>query len=155
MKRRNIFLFLLIFCFVLLCALYIVAKVAYAPSPVTHMLSIVDTSGNHTDFSITIASTEADRVKGLSNSEPLSPDEGLLFVFDTSDVWGIWMKDMNFSIDIVWIDENKRVIDIKKSVHPESFPEIFFPQAPSRYVLEILSGIVEQKGIEVGDTVLF
>src|SRR3989344_9043068 len=59
--------------------------------------------------------TPAEQEKGLSGRSELKEGEGMLFVFNKPDKHLFWMKDMNFPIDIIWLDVNKKVIYIKKS----------------------------------------
>jgi uncharacterized membrane protein (UPF0127 family) len=65
------------------------------------------------------------------------------------------MKDMNFPIDIIWIDENMLVADISKNVAPESYPETFSPRSRVLYVFEINAGISDKEDIKIGDRVDF
>src|SRR3989344_8800209 len=51
-------------------------------------------------LNIEVADTDPERVQGLSGRDGLEDNEGLLFVFGREDYYGIWMKDMNFPIDI-------------------------------------------------------
>lgn len=102
-----------------------------------------------------VAQTTEDRQKGLSGRANLKSGHGMLFVFDTPDTHGIWMKDMKFPIDIVWLDESKRVVSIEKSVSPDSYPEIFKPTEPSLYVIELNSGASHGYGIGIGSRIDF
>lgn len=90
-----------------------------------------------TTVSIAIASTFTDRERGLSGRAFLGEGEGMLFIFDHSEAYGFWMPDMNFAIDMIWIDSNWHIVDIKENATPESYPTIFTPRAPARYVLEV------------------
>ena len=94
-----------------------------------------------------------DRVQGLSGRESLPETEGALFVFDESNYHGIWMRDMRFALDIIWIDSEFKIIDIEEDVTPSTFPKIFEPRSPAHFVLEVNSGYVESFGIEIGDRV--
>ncbi len=80
--------------------------------------------------------TKKDRSKGLSGRVSLSKDKGLLFVFEQVGMHGFWMKDMNFPISIVWLDDECKVTGFKQKAIPESFPEVFYPTLLSRYVVE-------------------
>lgn len=95
---------------------------------------------NETSILAEIADTEEERSKGLSGRESLAEDEGLLFVFEEPGLYGFWMKDMNFAIDIIWIDESRHVIGIERGVAPETFPNTFHSPGPVKYVLEVPSG---------------
>jgi uncharacterized membrane protein (UPF0127 family) len=106
-------------------------------------------------YSVRVVSNEVAREKGLSGTEQLAEDKGMLFVFDTDDHWGIWMKDMNYPIDILWLDQSKTVIDMVANATPESYPTIFKPKQPARYVLELASGSAARAAIAVGSRATF
>lgn len=93
---------------------------------------------------------EAERTKGLSGSQPLGNDQAMLFVFPAEDTWGIWMKEMSYPIDIVWLDKDKTVQHIVENAQPSSYPSIFRPAQPMRYVLEMKAGTVKHKSITIG-----
>lgn len=98
----------------------------------------------------TVADDEPERIQGLSWTHDLPEDMGKLFIFDKSDYWSIWMKDMNYPIDIIWLDENKEIVFIKENADPTSYPELFKPASPALYVLEINAGKTRELGMEVG-----
>ncbi len=102
---------------------------------------------------VEMADTPEKRTLGLSGRESLEEGTGLLFLFDISGQHGFWMKDMRFSIDIIWISENWVVVDIDKDVKPETFPKIFSPSTPAKYVLEVPAGTAERKHIDMGQEV--
>lgn len=105
---------------------------------------------------IDVADTEASRVLGLSGRDSLSDDRGLLFVFDQpSEQHCFWMKDMKFTIDMVWFDENKQVIHTADNVSPQTYPEVFCPGAPAAYGLEVNSGRAAALGLYVGSSARF
>ena len=106
-------------------------------------------------FKVRVATTDAERLRGLSGTESLAADQGMLFDFETSAKWSIWMKDMNYPIDVIWLDANKRVVHIVKNMPPESYQDTFTPEKPARYVLEVAAGTVERKAIGIGDTARF
>lgn len=98
-----------------------------------------------------VADTNASHTRGLSGRERLAPGAGMLFVFSKDDRYGFWMKDMRFPIDIVWLDSEYRIVDVKESVLPSSYPEVFTPKSPSRYVLELPAGFFREHDLKVGD----
>jgi uncharacterized membrane protein (UPF0127 family) len=101
--------------------------------------------------SLEIADTLAERVQGLSGRTNLPPNTGLLFIFNSSDYQGIWMKDMLFPLDIIWLDDSYRVVYIESNVSPDTYPQIFRPTEPARYVIEAAAGFSAEKKIHVGD----
>jgi uncharacterized protein len=77
----------------------------------------------------------------------------MLFVFDRPGIHAFWMKQMRFAVDIAWIDDHLKIIHIQSHVPPGSYPEIFAPPAPARYVIETRAGLLDALGVAVGDTV--
>ena len=62
---------------------------------------------------------------------------------------------MKYDIDIIWLDENKKVIDIKQNAEVSSYPEVFCPKSDSRYVLELENGSTNRFNIKLGDQATF
>jgi uncharacterized membrane protein (UPF0127 family) len=81
--------------------------------------------------------------------------QGMLFVFAKDGTYSFWMKDMRFSIDIVWLDAAGRIVFAAEDVAPQSYPAIITPRTKARYVLEVSAGYMRAHGISVGDTVTF
>ncbi len=103
-------------------------------------------------YHMTIQRTDAEREKGLSGSANLPQNEAMLFVFPRDGKWGMWMKDMTYPIDMVWLDSDKNVIYTVKNAEPSSYPKVFMPDKNARYVIELASGTIERTGITKGDT---
>src|SRR5437867_679123 len=61
---------------------------------------------------------DEDRAMGLMFRASLPKDHGMLFLFDQPDFHTIWMKNCKFPIDIVWLDGDRRVVDVAPSVPP-------------------------------------
>ncbi|HEY4525020.1 MAG TPA: DUF192 domain-containing protein [Candidatus Paceibacterota bacterium] len=102
---------------------------------------------------VDVADTEASRARGLSGREGLEGNSGMLFVFPRDGYYGIWMKDMLFSIDIVWISADLEVIHMAQNVAPATYPESFAPNRPARYVLELPAGWARAYTVRIGDRV--
>lgn len=97
------------------------------------------------------AETEKERITGLSGQSRLEDNQGLIFIFEFPAKHAVWMKDMKFSIDVFWLDEEMRVLFIEKNFSPDSFPRSVSPPSPAKFVLETNSGFADLNGIEVGD----
>jgi uncharacterized membrane protein (UPF0127 family) len=100
-----------------------------------------------------VADTPAERIAGLSNTPLLPPGVVKLFVFDTDGPQSIWMKDMRYSIDILWLDQSGLVVHTVSDVSPDTYPNSFASPVPARYVIEARSGFVVEQGIVVGTPV--
>ncbi len=105
-------------------------------------------------FSVTVADTDMERKQGLSGVLSLGDHEGKLFVFDTPAKYGIWMKEMNFPIDVLWFDNDRQLIYIEENMVPESYPTVYAPTSDARYVLEIPAHSVRLFGINLGEPLL-
>ncbi len=79
----------------------------------------------------------------------------MFFVFENSGNYNFWMKDMNFPIDILWIDQDYKIIGIKKSIATSTYPETFGSEYYSRYILELSSGFSDKNNIKIGDKIIF
>lgn len=104
---------------------------------------------------VDLALTAGERARGLSGRIGLGENDGMLFVFDSEGIYPFWMKDMNFPIDIIWINKNLRVIYVKENATPASYPESFSPGEKALYVLEVPAGFSEKNGLKLGDMVSF
>ena len=107
----------------------------------------------NTPMVIEIADTEEARVRGLSGRTVLPPDHGMLFVFPQNGIYRFWMPEMHFPLDIIWIDEQKRVIGAAQNAEPivdESNITLYQPPHPVRYALEVNAGFVKEHHVVLG-----
>jgi len=106
-----------------------------------------------TTVKVEIADTQDEQTLGLSGRESLLDGHGMLFVFKELSEHMFWMKDMKFPIDIIWISENFKIVDIKENATPESYPDVFLPTEKARYVLEVQAGFFASHRLKLGDKV--
>jgi hypothetical protein len=102
---------------------------------------------------VEVADTPTLWEKGLGGRTELGPNRGMLFIFDKSAYHPIWMHDMRIVIDVIWIDEHFKVVDIKKALRPDTYPQRFEPKAPARFAIETNANYAESFGIKIGDIV--
>lgn len=110
---------------------------------------------NGRSFLLQVAKTEQQRELGLGNRASLPADQGMLFIFPQVQPECFWMKDMYFSLDMVWINANKQVVYIKHDVSPSTYPDSFCPTQPVAYVIELNAGMTDNTGMRVGETLDF
>jgi len=121
------------------------------PSP-WHDGDLVHISLGNSEFISRIAVSIYAKQKGLSGSQPLKENEGMLFVFSSAKRHVFWMKGMTFGLDFIWIREN-RIVEITKDVLPPtetSIPRVIRPSMSADMVLEIPAGSADKFGIEEG-----
>lgn len=116
-------------------------------------IKIVKIAGQ--EIKVELSITREAQQQGLSGREKLAENTGMLFVFENPGIYHFWMKDMNFPIDMIWIDEQQKVIYIKKNVTPLSFPESFGSDKNAKYVLEVKAGFSDKNNLQEGDSVEF
>lgn len=126
-------------------------KIASFTNTITEQ-AILNVDGKH--LVANVANTPHERELGLSGTHFLNSGNGMFFVFDDAEEHGFWMKDMEFSIDIIWIDENNQIVDMEENVSPDTYPTVFTPDVPARFVLEVMAGWAAENDVEIGDTVL-
>ncbi|MBF0595379.1 MAG: DUF192 domain-containing protein [Candidatus Omnitrophica bacterium] len=104
-------------------------------------------------FQSEVMSTPEGREKGLMYRASLAEDQGMLFIFDEPAEYSFWMKNMSFPIDMVWLDQDKRVVHVELGVPPcEKDPcPVYSPQSKALYVLEVAAGQADESGIQTGD----
>ncbi len=101
-----------------------------------------------------VADSMPELIKGLSDT-PYLPDTVVkLFAFGSTGRHSIWMKDMNYPLDIIWLDESGIIVHIVENVSPDTYPESFAPPKPARYVIETNAGFVATSTLSVGDEVV-
>lgn len=92
---------------------------------------------------------------GLGGRRSLSADKGMVFAYVGTGQRCFWMKDMKFSIDILWLDAQKKVGHIEKSLSPDTYPQSYCPDVAAQYVVELQAGTSEVAGVKVGDSLDF
>lgn len=108
-----------------------------------------------TQMAVEISADPVTQAKGLSGRQCIANDWGMLFSFKDSDIRQFWMKDMNFPIDIVWIDDNFQVVGVETNVSPDTYPQTFASPSPVKFVLETGANQAEDLGLVTGATVTF
>lgn len=103
-------------------------------------------------FKVSIADTPDKRQHGLMQRDHLPADEGMLFIFEKQDLHAFWMKETLIPLDMIWMDEDGRVVDIEAHAPPcnTSPCHIYVPENKARYVLELNAGTTETKNITIG-----
>jgi uncharacterized membrane protein (UPF0127 family) len=119
------------------------------------ILRITTSDRSVESFKILLANTPASREKGLGGRKSIEENEVMVFVFDEIARHYFWMKDMQFSIDIVWLNKDKEVVHIERNISPDTFPQSFGPSIDSKYVLEFKAGTANTFGIKIGDKIAF
>lgn len=123
-------------------------SIAHSQSPLKIPLYI-----KSREISVEVAKTPEERAHGLMGRKDFGKDEGMLFVFETEDYHGFWMKDTHVPLSIAFIDKECRIVRIT-DMKPRTL-ESHIPPQPILYALEMKRGWFSIHGIKVGDMVKF
>ena len=120
-------------------------------------------------FAMRLACDPASRERGLGGVRELPEDEGMIFAFPQRSVRSFWMKDCFIDLDIVFVDDRSRVVDLgqMKAEPPRTANESLAAyeirlqagaarsRNPARFVLEFAAGTIDAIGLSIGDRVEF
>lgn len=103
---------------------------------------------------IEIADTPYKRETGLMYRNQLGKQQGMLFIFDEEQYLAFYMKNTNISLDILYLNKDKVVVDIYENT--TIMDETALPsKSTAKYVLELNAGMVKEWGIDIGDFITF
>jgi uncharacterized membrane protein (UPF0127 family) len=131
------------------------ASETVTPAPVAGSPRVVFPNGFA--VAVEIAATPELRAQGLMFRDHLNPASGMLFFFPENGVYDFWMKNTLIPLDMIWIDEGRKIVHIKSDVPPcraDPCPS-YDPAVEARYVLEVAAGEAGKRGFRVGDVVRF
>ncbi len=125
-----------------------------APAPPTSQPALTFATINLTikdqPFTIEVADTDPKRQLGLMNRPSLPKNRGMLFVFEKPDYYSFWMKDTLIPLDLVYLDESGKVVDIHP-LKPKDETAIE-PSAPAKFALELNAGTCKTLSLTLGNT---
>jgi uncharacterized membrane protein (UPF0127 family) len=111
-------------------------------------------------FPVEVVSTQAGMRKGLSGRPKLERGHGMLFCFRDQNVHSMWMPDMQFSLDIIWIDDTFTIVNVNKKAVPcvsriPSECPSYSSEYPALFAIEVNAGDADALGLRVGEKVSF
>lgn len=112
-----------------------------------------DSLGNtKAKIDIEIADDDYKRQLGLMNRKEMKENQGMLFIFPRQDWLSFWMRNTLISLDMIFVDENKKIVTIHKNTRILS--DTSYPSTkPARYVVEVIAGFTDKYNIQVGDKI--
>ncbi|HSW66878.1 MAG TPA: DUF192 domain-containing protein [Bacillota bacterium] len=104
-------------------------------------------------YAVQFALTPEQQALGLGGRTTLAAGEGMLFLYGREQNLCFWMKGMRLSIDMIWIDSDKRVTHIEPEVSPLTYPNAYCHNGA--YVLEFSAGQAAARHLMPGQHVTF
>ncbi|MDX9689157.1 MAG: DUF192 domain-containing protein [Proteobacteria bacterium] len=114
------------------------------------VIEFVRADGQVVPYEVEVAKTDQEQEIGLMYRDYLEPSKGMLFVYDKPSYPKFWMKNTNFSLDILFIGSDGLITDIYENVQPNDLSSIG-SKKPSIAVVEIAGGEAASRGFRVGD----
>lgn len=136
-----------------LCLLVLGVLMVLADHSKTDGYATKDLVANGAHFKTMVADTDVLREKGLGQRSSLPSDQAMVFTYPRTTQLCFWMKDMSFSIDMVWLDSGKKVVATEANVSPNTYPKSYCHDAS--YVVEFNAGATEKIGLKTGDSLTF
>lgn len=116
--------------------------------------ALIKTNSGNVKLDIEIADDINERSKGLMFRNSMEEFHGMLFVFEAEKEHAFWMKNTLIPLDMIFINSNNEIIDIKYAVPCESDPcPTYNPSGAVLYVLETNGNFTKRHGIDVGDRI--
>jgi len=105
-----------------------------------------------TKIDLEIADNDYERQLGLMNRKEMKENEGMLFIFPVQQLQSFWMRNTLISLDIMFVNDQKKIVTIHKST--KILSETSYPSSrPALYVVEVLAGFTDRHNIQVGDKI--
>ena len=116
-------------------------------------LTFTDSLGTlKTKIDLEIADNDYERQLGLMNRKEMKENEGMLFIFPEQEMLSFWMRNTLISLDMIFVNNQKRIVTIHKNtkiLSDQSYPT----SQPAIYVVEVLGGFADRHNIKVGDKI--
>ncbi len=104
-------------------------------------------------FAVEVMKDDASRARGLMFRDRLEPGTGMLFIHEDTQNLAYWMKNTRIPLDILYFDEQRRLVSQQRNVPPCSAGDRcpnYPSKAPARYVLELNAGEATRLGLADG-----
>ncbi|MFL9584367.1 DUF192 domain-containing protein [Stenotrophomonas sp. AB1(2024)] len=109
-------------------------------------------------YQVELANNDESRARGLMFRDEMAADHGMLFVHDRQEPLAYWMKNTKIALDILYFDDQRRLVSQQRDVPPCSAGDRCPPypsSGPARYVLELNAGQAEKLGLQDGAVITF
>ena len=111
------------------------------------VLTITNSDGEEVVVNCEVPSTDEEKMTGLMYRDSLCDNCGMFYDYVDG---GFWMKNVNFPIEMIFINDNQ-IVDIKKANAQDE--TTIYPSVESNGNLEVNDGFCESNNISIGDKV--
>jgi uncharacterized protein len=103
---------------------------------------------------IEIADNDYERALGLMYRKKMDDSKGMLFIQEYMEPQSFWMKNTYISLDIIYVDDDMKIVSIAKNTEPFSYESIP-SDSDAKYVVEVIAGFCRKYKVKVGDRISF
>src|SRR5690606_12531797 len=98
--------------------------------------------------------TDYERETGLMYRSSMEPNQGMLFVFDDVSMHYFYMKNTEFPLDLIFVDDQMKIASFQKNARPMNENSLS-SKVPVKYVLEVNAGMADKWSLAVGDPIIY
>ncbi|MDQ4073719.1 MAG: DUF192 domain-containing protein [Thermoproteota archaeon] len=104
-------------------------------------------------MNVEIADSENERQRWLTfRNDRLGPNSGLLLIYDNPDLYSMWLLNIRYPLDLIWLDQFGNVVYIKENANPcdnilDASVCTFKNTMPAKFILATDSGFVSKNNI--------
>lgn len=116
---------------------------------------VLETQKGDVELKVEVADSEGERERGLMERKEVKAGEGMWFVFEDEAPRSFWMKNTLVPLDIIFFDNQKKVVSIVDNMEPCKVAECpgYASDIPAMFALEVPAGFAAENGLKLGDTV--
>ena len=116
---------------------------------------MIDNGNKIIKVNVEVADDINEQMQGLMFREKLDENAGMIFVFDEESYLGFWMKNTLIPLDIIFINRDFEIVDIKYAVPCKNDPcKNYVTIKPAEYVLEVNGNFTAHNYVKTGDKVV-
>ena len=106
------------------------------------------------NLDVEFATTDYETQTGLMYRKGMEPNQSMLFIFKEEMIKSFYMKNTQFSLDIIYLNKDLEIVSIAKNAKPMD-PTSLRSEGPAQYVLEVNAGLSNEWGLKVGDKISY
>jgi uncharacterized membrane protein (UPF0127 family) len=138
-------------------SIFMILVIAIMIMPKTPKVILTNAQNQEIKVNVELAKTRQEQIQGLMYREHLPEDGGMLFVYNNERKWSFWMKNTLIPLDLIYINSDFEVVDIKHNFEPckTILCPSHTPLSEAQYILEVNADFAKQNNINIGDKVYF
>lgn len=153
-NENNIFQYSIVTLFLTLFLFSVSMATAWSQESFPRDTLSIKSKDNSFDFDIELALDDSHRQYGMMFRTEMAEMSGMLFIHDDKKRLSMWMKNTFIPLDIIFIDEDGKIMKIAQSAQPRSL-SLIRSGGEAKGVLELKGGLTKQLGIDVGDEIIY